>query len=73
MRKLIPALLVMVLMLLPPPVAAQEDEPASVDSTAVVATPVPPAPVGDVRAEDAPNDDGHAIMVTWSLSPDERS
>ncbi|MFH2056400.1 MAG: DUF6754 domain-containing protein [bacterium] len=71
MRKLIPALLVMVLMLLPPPLAAQEDTPAVSDSMAVVATPVPPAPAGDVRAEDAPNDDGHAIVVRWEISPDD--
>ena len=71
MRKLIPALLAMVLILLPPPLAAQDDTPVPGDTMAVVASPVPPAPPGDVRAEDAPNDDGHAINVTWSLSPDD--
>ncbi len=31
----------------------------------------PPAPPTDVAAEDAPNDNGHALMVTWALSADD--
>ena len=31
----------------------------------------PPAPPTDVAAKDAPNDNGHAIEVTWKLSPDD--
>src|SRR5262245_50451461 len=32
----------------------------------------PPAPAGDVRAEDTPNDPGGSISIRWSLSPDDR-
>jgi hypothetical protein len=31
----------------------------------------PPAPPTDVVAKDAPNDNGHALAVTWTLSPDD--
>jgi hypothetical protein len=31
----------------------------------------PPAPPTDVVAEDAPNDNGHALVVTWTLSADD--
>ena len=31
----------------------------------------PPAPPADVVAEDAPNDNGHALLVTWTLSADD--
>jgi hypothetical protein len=31
----------------------------------------PPAPPTDVRAADTPNDNGHSITVTWTLSPDD--
>ena len=31
----------------------------------------PPAPPTNVVAKDAPNDNGHALLVTWTLSPDD--
>jgi hypothetical protein len=31
----------------------------------------PPAPPTDVVAKDAPNDNGHALVVTWTLSSDD--
>ena len=31
----------------------------------------PPAPPTDAVAEDAPNDNGHALLVTWALSVDD--
>jgi len=31
----------------------------------------PPAPPTNVRAADAPNDSGHALVLTWAPSPDE--
>jgi hypothetical protein len=31
----------------------------------------PPAPPTDVLAKDAPNDNGHALLVTWKLSADD--
>jgi hypothetical protein len=31
----------------------------------------PPAPPTDVVAKDAPNDNGHALLVTWTLSADD--
>jgi len=39
---------------------------ASVDSLAQA-----PAPPTNVVARDAPNDNGHALVVTWTLSPDD--
>jgi hypothetical protein len=71
MSKLILALLALVLMLMPPPLLGQAEVAAVADSVVVIATPVPPAPAGNVVAEDAPNDDGHAIVVRWTTSPDD--
>ncbi|GAB4324630.1 MAG: hypothetical protein Kow0074_17740 [Candidatus Zixiibacteriota bacterium] len=34
-------------------------------------TPVAPLPASNVRAQDAPNDHGHALLVQWELSPDD--
>ncbi|MCK4428577.1 MAG: hypothetical protein KAW16_08855, partial [candidate division Zixibacteria bacterium] len=31
----------------------------------------PPAPPTDVVARDAPNDNGHALLITWTLSADD--
>jgi hypothetical protein len=31
----------------------------------------PPGPPTEVVAKDAPNDNGHAIVITWKLSPDD--
>ncbi|KPK75007.1 MAG: hypothetical protein AMJ89_05025, partial [candidate division Zixibacteria bacterium SM23_73] len=31
----------------------------------------PPAPPTNVVAKDAPNDNGHALLVTWTLSADD--
>jgi hypothetical protein len=31
----------------------------------------PPAPPGNVTLQDLPNDEGHGILVLWSLSPDD--
>ncbi|MFQ6032198.1 MAG: DUF6754 domain-containing protein [Candidatus Zixiibacteriota bacterium] len=49
--------------------SAQEAEEAGVleDSSAQQ----PPAPPTDVVAKDAPNDNGHALVVTWTLSADD--
>ena len=45
--------------------------PTATESPAEGAGP-PPAPAGDVRAEDTPNDPGGSISIRWSLSPDDR-
>ncbi len=37
----------------------------------VVAQPPPPGPAANVKAEDAPNDGGGSIRVTWTPSPDD--
>ncbi len=50
--------------------AAQAPTAAPPESTAVSA-PAVPRPVTNLEAYDSPNDHGHAITLTWSLSPDD--
>ena len=57
------------LLLLPPGrCAAQEGEQAEVSEETLAP---PPAPPTDVKASDTPNDNGHSITVTWTLSVDD--
>lgn len=69
MRKALLTLLVVVLATAPP-LIGQEADSLMADSVAAP-LPEPPAPPGNVVAQDNPNDDGHAIMVTWELSADD--
>ncbi len=48
---------------------AQSDPPLPADSTEV--TLLPPAPVSLLEAKDSDNDHGHAVSLTWELSPDD--
>ena len=43
------------------------DTTAATDSTAIP----PPAPISLLEASDAPNDHGHAIELSWEISPDD--
>ncbi|MCA9751331.1 MAG: hypothetical protein KC591_04010 [Gemmatimonadetes bacterium] len=49
------------------PASAQETSPEVVTEVVVP----PPAPPTSVAAIDAPNDAGHALLVTWQASPDD--
>lgn len=69
MRETILTLLVLALALAPP-LLAQDMQTQVTDSTAVQ-QPEPPAPPTNVQVMDNPNDDGHAIKVTWDLSADD--
>ncbi len=57
------------------PLFAQETPPDSALVGAAVDTLVPaesrPAPVGQLSAEDTPNDDGESITINWMVSPDD--
>lgn len=46
------------------------DDSGTVGATQLRTVP-PPAPPTNVRATDAPNDHGHALVVTWDLSADD--
>ncbi len=50
--------------------AAQEQTAAPPDTTAMTA-PEAPRPVTNLKAFDTENDHGHAITLTWDLSPDD--
>jgi hypothetical protein len=56
-------------------VAAAQDDPAATDTTAVMETvpTVTVAPATDVTAEDASHDNGHALQVSFTPSPDDRA
>lgn len=41
------------------------------NTVAATPAPIPPAPPANVRAKDAPNDHGHALVVEWDLSSDD--
>lgn len=68
------ALLVGVFLCVAPASWAQAPAPADTmmapDSAAMM-MPDPPLPASNVQATDAPNDHGHALHVTWTLSPDD--
>jgi len=58
-----------VLLLLAGPVWAQSDPPP--DTTADTTTIAPPAPVTNLTGSDHPNDHGHSIDLTWTMSRDD--
>jgi hypothetical protein len=68
-RRTILTLLVLALALAPP-LLAQDMQSQVSDSTAAQ-RPEPPAPPTNVQATDNPNDEGHAIRITWDLSADD--
>jgi hypothetical protein len=57
----------------PPAFAQAPPDTGSVPDTVVAPSPNPPAPATNVRAHDAPDDHGHAIIVQWELSADDGS
>ena len=63
------------LLLLPCLVWAQESPPDVGPDTLLTQAPAPPsvAPATDVRAKDAPNDNGHALIVAWIASADDKA
>lgn len=59
-----------VLLLLPAIVLAQSDSTMT-QTQAVIDPPDPPAPPTNVLVVDNPNDNGHSLKVTWTLSSDD--
>lgn len=59
-----------VMLLLPGWALAQSDT-AIVQTQAAVAAPDPPAPPMNVVVSDNPNDNGHSLRVSWTLSADD--
>jgi hypothetical protein len=74
-RILLAGRLTIILFLLPVaafPQAPPETEPVP-ESAPAPAPEIRWAPPANLRAEDAPNDNGHGILLTWDPSPDEES
>jgi hypothetical protein len=69
-------LYLLVCCLLLPVTALAQDDPAATDTTAAAETVMAPAvmvaPATDVTAEDASHDNGHALVVSFAPSPDDR-
>ncbi len=79
LRRRLPTLLVLVIsaVILTSPVATGQTEGSDpvlqatiTDSVAATAASI--QPVSDVRVEDRPNDAGGSVIVSWSISPDDR-
>jgi hypothetical protein len=70
-------LYLLVCCLLLPVAALAQDDPAATDTTAAAETEMAPAvmvaPATDVMAEDASHDNGHALQVSFTPSPDDRA
>ena len=60
-----------VLMLLLSSLSFAQDESIEIDTSVVVEELVLPAPPGNLSGVDKPNDHGHAINLSWELSPDD--
>lgn len=63
-------ILSLLLLTIAPATWAQE-EAVSVPTTTSLLPAVPPAPATNVQVLDAPNDNGHSLRITWTLSPDD--
>lgn len=59
------------LLFLPTAMAQPPVDTGLVADTVAIPPPDPPAPVANVRAYDAPDDHGHAIILEWDLSADD--
>lgn len=65
-------ILFLLMLIVAPPLLAQDDTALTQSTeTAAIPLPVPPAPPSNVQALDNPNDNGHSMKVSWSLSPDD--
>ena len=71
MRYILPLLILLVLCAAG--IGLAQTEPAAGDTTAVDTTAVivPPAPVTNLAGRDKPDDNGHAVILTWDLSADD--